>query len=109
MINEARLPFEAGEYRDRLEKLRTRMASLKLDALLIHSPENTYYLTGLRSLGYSIYQALLVTSAGEPTFVTRSWEAKSGVPGTSNVRRTVGYADAADPVPLVRDLLFQRG
>src|ERR1041385_5654134 len=109
MTSNGKLPFEDSEYKGRLEKVRSLMSRLGLDALLIHSPENTYYLTGLRSLGYSIYQALMVTPTAEPVFVTRSWEAASSVPGTSNIRSTIGYADVQDPLPLVQQLLAERG
>lgn len=104
-----RLPFPDSEYRARLTRVRDTVARLGLDALLIHSPENTYYLTGLRSLGYSIYQTLLVPLSGEPAFVTRAWEAMTGVPGTSNIRHAAGYRDTENPLALVQSLLAERG
>lgn len=103
------LPFPPAEYRARLARVRERAARRGVDALLIHSPENTYYLTGFRTLGYSIYQALLVSLSGEPAFVTRTYEATSSVPGTSNLRQAIGYDDTENPLEVVRSLLAERG
>jgi Xaa-Pro dipeptidase len=85
------------------------MRELELDVLLVHSPENFYYLTGLRSLGYSIYQALLIRPDGELDFVTREWEASSSVPGTSNIGNPIGYADASDPIEAITKAIGTRG
>ena len=35
-----------------------------VDGLMIHSPENIYYLTGYHSVGYFTYTALILTSKG---------------------------------------------
>lgn len=102
------LPFPSSEYQSRLVRVRDKATKLGVDALLVHSPENTYYLTGLRSLGYSVYQALLVPLSGELAFVTRKWEATSSVPGTSNMRVAIGYDDTENPLETVRSLLAER-
>lgn len=107
--HEKSLPFPATEYRSRLARVREKAARLGVDALLIHSPENTYYLTGFRTLGYSIYQALLVPLSDEPAFVTRTYEATSSVPGTSNLKEVIGYDDAENPLEMVRSLLIKWG
>ncbi len=103
------LPFPPSEYRARLARVREKAARLGVDALLVHSPENTYYLTGLRGMGYSIYQALLIPQGGDLAFVTRTYEATSSVPGTSNLREALGYDDTENPLELVRSLLAKRG
>jgi Xaa-Pro dipeptidase len=105
----ASLPFSTAEFRTRLSAVREKMARLGADTLLLHSPENTYYLTGFRTLGYSIYQALVVPVSGEPAFVTRKLEAGSSVPGTSNVRDAIGYDDTESPLDVLRGVLQDRG
>ena len=45
-----------------------------VDILLVTGPENIYYLSGYRTTGYYIFQALAVPLDGEPQFVTRRLE-----------------------------------
>src|SRR5439155_1411608 len=40
------LPFSREEYRTRLMNVRQDIAARGLDGLLVHTPENIYYLTG---------------------------------------------------------------
>ena len=102
------LPFTEEEYRARLDRVRAGMAQLGVDALLIHSPENTFYLSGLRSLGYSVYQTLLVLPTDPLVFVTREWEALTSVPGTSLIKETRAYGDAHDPITVLVDLVHEK-
>ena len=54
------LYFSLDEYSDRLRALRARMESRGIDALLIHTPENIYYVSGYQTPGYYWYMALVV-------------------------------------------------
>ena len=65
-------PFTETEYADRLRRVRRVMAERQLDGMLISSPENIYYLTGLNYLGYFAYQLLVVPLDGKPALVTRA-------------------------------------
>ena len=40
------LYFRLEEYQQRLDALRTRMVRKGVDVMLIHTPENLYYLSG---------------------------------------------------------------
>src|SRR5689334_17959930 len=67
-------PFSIEEYKDRLARLRSGMLAKEIDLLLVTGPENIFYLTGYRTTGYYIYQALVVPLSGEPQFVVRKLE-----------------------------------
>jgi Xaa-Pro dipeptidase len=67
-------PFSIAEYKARLKRVRDGMKAKTLDLLLVTGPENIYYLTGYRTTGYYVYQALVVPLTGEPQFVVRRLE-----------------------------------
>lgn len=93
--------FPSAEYQTRLERTRESMAERGLDALLISSPENIYYLCGLDHMGYFAFQALVVPREGEPLLVTRAMEraiVRDQVPGVTHV----GYSDGVPPLPAPR-------
>lgn len=88
-------PFEQGEYDDRLARVRAAMAESGLDALLVTTPENIYYLTGLSHQGYFAFTMLLVPLDGRPTLVIRAMEhviVERRAPGVT----FVGYGDGED-------------
>jgi Xaa-Pro dipeptidase len=68
------LPFEIGEYHDRMKRVKTAMAEAGLDLLMVTSPENIYWLTGYRTTGYYVYQIFLLPLEGTPQFVTSRLE-----------------------------------
>lgn len=64
--------FSTEEFQSRLRKTQDEMRSRGIDVLLLHAPENIYYLTGYQTSGYFAYQTLVVTeSAKEPTILVR--------------------------------------
>lgn len=71
---EKRLPFEAKEYRERLDKLQAIMRDRGLDLLLVHTPENIFYLSGYHSAGYYMYNCLVVHPTADPVLVLRFGE-----------------------------------
>lgn len=91
-------PFPAEEYAARLERVRKSIGARQLDGMLISSPENIFYLTGLNYLGYFAYQLLVVPLTGAPTLITRAMEhatIRDKVPGVRHVK----YSDGVDPLP----------
>ncbi|MGH7266615.1 MAG: M24 family metallopeptidase [Candidatus Rokuibacteriota bacterium] len=86
------LPFATEEYRARLARVHAAMAERGLDVLLVHTPENNYYLTGYRTIGYYSYTALIVPRGRDPIHLNRAIE-KSVVEGTSWVPHQVVYPD----------------
>lgn len=85
--------FPDSEYDARRQKVRDTMSDRGLDACLIASPENVYYLTGLDHMGYFAYQLLILPLHGNPILVTRAMErvvVRDQVPDVHHV----GYADS---------------
>ena len=69
-----RMAFSEAEFRERLGAVQAAIAANGLDGLLVHTPENIYYLTGYETTGYFEYQVLVVPSVGEPALLVRNVE-----------------------------------
>lgn len=101
----ARRPtFSTGEYERRLVRTRQEMAERRLDAVVIGSPENIYYLTGYQTLGYFAYQTLVVPLDAEPCLVVRYGE-RSNVLERSWLQSMETYSDGEDPVAVTTRVL----
>jgi len=98
--------FPESEYRRRLEAVRAAMAEDGLNLLLVSTPENIFYLTGLDHWGYFAPHMLVVPADGEMVLITRSMER---VTVANQVRNAVfqGHEDHQTPadvaVELIRD------
>jgi Xaa-Pro dipeptidase len=66
--------FPTNEFMGRIRAVQIKMGEAGLDVLLIHSPENIYYLTGHQTSGYFAYQVLLVPLTGDPRLLLRYLE-----------------------------------
>ncbi|MER8486628.1 Xaa-Pro peptidase family protein [Mesorhizobium sp. M1322] len=66
--------FPTQEFKKRLQRVQSDMRECGLDMLLIHAPENIYYLTGYQNSATFSYQTLVVTDAQEPTLLLRYLE-----------------------------------
>ena len=103
--------FPDEEYQGRLARTREAMDRRGLDACLVASPENIYYLCGLDHMGYFAYQLLIVPRGGRPILVTRAME-RAVVRDQAPDVEHVGYSDGAPPPPppedRERDFLFAR-
>jgi Xaa-Pro dipeptidase len=99
-------PFE--EYVTRLQKLRERMASRQLDAVVITDPENLMYLTDYQTTGYSFFQALVVPLDDEPFMITRALE-ESNVHARTWVELTRPYPDTGDAIQMLVGALREFG
>src|SRR5689334_5596733 len=102
------LVFDAGEYERRLGLIYKMMDEAGLEALLLHSPENIYYVSGYQTLGYFGYQCLVIPREGEPIHVIRAFE-ESNVRTKSWVEEFVGYGDTGSPVESTVEALRRRG
>jgi Xaa-Pro dipeptidase len=69
-----RNPFDQQEIQRRIASLRTRLQAVDLEAAVIASPENVFYLTGLDHWGYFAPHLLIVSLSGMPVLVTRAME-----------------------------------
>lgn len=67
-------PFSTQEFKGRVESVQSTIRDRDLDALLVTTPENIYYLSGLDTTGFYSYQCLIVPKTGEPAFVVRQLE-----------------------------------
>lgn len=96
------LPFSLDEYRQRLDKVRANMDARGIDLALISVPENIYYLTGYTTLGYYMYQVLMLPIDDEPTLLTYR-EERINVERLSWLERHVDYEVTDDPVAVTVD------
>lgn len=67
-------PFSDAELAARVARVRASMEQRGLDLLLISTPENIFYLTGLDHWGYFAPHLLIVPPDGEMTLITRTME-----------------------------------
>ncbi len=103
--------FSPREYQRRLSNLRRLMVERDLDACLISSPENIYYLSGLSHLGFFAFHLLIVPIDGKMALICRAMEQQTVEkqvvrPGRADFH---GFADGDDPVPFTCDVLRQMG
>jgi Xaa-Pro dipeptidase len=108
MKDEKELWFSLEEYQERLRKVHAHMAEKEVDAMLSHTPENIYYLTGYQTPGYYAYQCFIIPAEGDPVMLTRRLE-ESNVRALSWVdeRRTI--LDTQDPVQRTVETLQEMG
>ena len=69
-----RQAFSTAEFRGRVQKVQSEMEQRGIDLLLIHAPENIYYLTGYQTSGYFAYQVALLGKSGDPELLCRFLE-----------------------------------
>ncbi|MHC4092884.1 MAG: M24 family metallopeptidase [Planctomycetota bacterium] len=66
--------FPDEELADRLVRIRSAMAEVGLDGLVVAAPENIYYLTGLDHWGFFACHVLVVPQQGDLILVARDME-----------------------------------
>lgn len=84
------------------------MAARNLDACLISTPENIYYLAGLDHQGFFAYHVLVVPREGELFLIARAME-RITVETQVTQAAFVGYPDSADPAQVTSDVLKKAG
>lgn len=89
-------PFPPEELEQRLGRVRAQLRAQGLDAALISSPENIYYLTGLDHWGFFAPHLLLVPAEGQLWLITRAMEAPTVVAQAPQVAHA-GYRDDEQP------------
>lgn len=100
--------FPESEYEQRLAAVRDDMAAQDLDALLLVSPEDVYYLIGLSHQGYFAYTLLVVPRQGRLFLVTRSMETLT-IAAQAPAVHHVGFADDQQPADATVELLREQG
>ena len=84
--------FPPQEYERRLACARAEMDRRGLKAILVSSPENIYYLTGLDHQGFFAYHMLVLPLEGTPVLITRAME-RSTIRDQVPQLRHIGYSD----------------
>ena len=100
--------FPPEEYQARLHQVRQRMAERDLDACLISTPENIYYLIGLSHQGFFAYHGLIVPLEGQLTLITRAMERVTIEHQVEGIR-FAGHADSDDPAQVTLETLRRAG
>lgn len=88
--------FGADEFAARVSRTREQMARRGLSALVLVSPENIYYLTGLDHQGHFAFTMLVLPLDGEPVLVARAMEATTIAAQVPQCRH-LPFADYEDP------------
>ncbi|MCH8077247.1 MAG: aminopeptidase P family protein [SAR324 cluster bacterium] len=102
------LPFSVEEYRGRVKKVQAEMERRNLDFLLIHTPTNNYYLSGLRTIGTYSYMMLMVPREGDPIHFNR-WIEETILQGTSWVPNVEFHKDTEHYLDATVRVLGERG
>lgn len=92
--------FDPPEYARRLSLVRAGMAAQGLDGLLVFSPHNVFYLSGMDSENLFDFQCLIVPADGEPVLVILDFE-EARAANSVGAGRTVSYRAFEDPIEAV--------
>ncbi|NIA69384.1 aminopeptidase P family protein [Pelagibius litoralis] len=103
-----RQAFSTGEFRGRVRRVQEEMGERGIDVLLIHSPENIYYLTGHQTSGYFAYQAVVLTPHSDPQLLLRYLE-RGNVDEYSWLPGAETWKEGDDVVEKTLDLLRAAG
>ena len=68
------LAFKVEEFKNRIDRVRSRMEKKKINLMLINTPENIFYLTGHQSPCYYMYMGLLLPIEGDVKLILRQGE-----------------------------------
>jgi Xaa-Pro dipeptidase len=96
--------FTAGEQQRRLDAVRGQMVAQEIDALLVFSAGNVYYLTGYHSVNSWDFQCCIVTHQGNPTLLLFNFELGRFL-ASSWLDEPVLYTAHDNPVQKVIELL----
>jgi Xaa-Pro dipeptidase len=105
-----RLMFSVEEFQARLARTRARLGERGVAGMLVHTPENMYYLSGYHTPGYYAYQTMLVPTdpAKPPVLVVRRLE-ESNVREFSWIDTRRVYTDTEDPIELTAAVVRESG
>ena len=109
MNKHRRLAFKPAEYQRRYDQVLDNMKNAKLDALLVHSPENITYLTGYETPGYYGYHCLVIVRGEQPVLVGRRIEILTNVAEFSWLTKTVIVEDHHAPADVTADVIEKLG
>ena len=104
------LHFTPEEMNGRRNRAAKAIRAAGLDGLLCFKQESMYWLTGYDTLGFSLFQCLVVTADGDVTLLTRLPDLRQAR-HTSNIEDIRIWKDAAgmNPARDLRALLDELG
>ena len=104
------LMFSVDEFQQRLARTRERLGERGVAGMLVHTPENMYYLSGYHTPGYYAYQTMLVPTspAKPPVLLVRRLE-ESNVREFSWIDTRRVYTDIEDPIELTAKVVKESG
>ncbi|MGD2270358.1 MAG: Xaa-Pro peptidase family protein [Desulfobacterales bacterium] len=88
--------FSKQEFDQRLQAVHKKMIKRGLEVLLVSSPENIFYLTGLDHQGHFAYQMLIIPDNGKMILVTRAMEEVVIKEQVGDLAWWYGHADHED-------------
>ncbi len=104
--------FDAQEYKTRQSRATSAVQAAGLDALIMFAPESHYWISGYDTFGFAMFQAMVLTAAGDLHLLTR-------MPDLRQARHTSTLADrqihiwpehqGSDPMQHLRALLHDLG
>ena len=100
--------FPQEEYQTRLRNVREKMSERDIDACLITTPENIYYLIGLSHQGFFAYHGLIVPRDGPLHLITRAME-RVTIENQVHQVEFVGHTDSEDPAHVTLATLKKMG
>jgi Xaa-Pro dipeptidase len=101
------IPFPKGEYLANLALVQNDMRTKGLGAVAIFDPENIYWLTGYRSIGYFTFQCAVVLGGGGPVLVSRRVNHAIAT-SNENVAGFVAIDDTDDPAEVLTAYLREK-
>jgi len=100
--------FTTKEFKERVLRVQEQMERRGLDVLLVHSPENIYYLSGHQTSGYFAYQVLALSQKQDPVLLLRYLE-KGNVDEYSWLEHPLTWREGDDLVEKTIELIKSLG
>ncbi|WP_354570969.1 M24 family metallopeptidase [Halalkalibacter oceani] len=109
--------FPLSEYKQRLEKVKSRMVDVGIDVLLISNPSNMYYVSHYAAWSFYVHQMMIVTlDDDQPLWIGRQMDA-GGVAKTTwlDEQHIIAYPDyyvqstERHPIDFIANILTEIG
>ncbi|MCO5089954.1 Xaa-Pro peptidase family protein [Bosea sp. (in: a-proteobacteria)] len=101
------LAFPPDVYRANLALVQADLRAGDLAAVTLFDPENIYWLTGYRSIGYFTFQCVVVLPEGAPIMVSRQVNHAVAL-ANANIGTFVAIQDTDDPVDILAGFFRER-
>ena len=101
-------PFTVAEYAARVAAVRATLQERELDALVVSSPENIFYLTGLSHQGHFAFTALVLKAEDKCLLVARAMERHTLAAQVPDCEH-VPFDDGENPADAVARAIFGNG